>query len=474
MKLRDYQIKAINAIRLHFAAGKKRVLLQLPTGGGKTVIFTHMAFEATKKGNSVLVITDRTELLDQANRTFKLVGVHPQLLTAKTKQLEFGQMYIAMSETIKRRLIKLEYMMFLRQFGMIIIDEVHKQSFDRIYEYLGPEQYVIGVTATPYRFGKMTPLKNFYDEIVIGEQITDLIATGFLTKASHWGIPIEGLNKVKITAGEFDAREMGQIYNRPQLYSGVIENLRRIAPSGKALLFAATVENSKLITSELNQAGFTAMHLDADTPKDERKKILDSFAAGEFQVLCNVGILTTGYDEATIETIILYRATRSLPLFLQMCGRGSRIAPGKSQFNILDFGENVQRFGYWDDPRKWSLDLAKLPKKIGAELIKSCPKCNALIKANASECIECGYKFPVKKKKQDNPILVHLKNLRPSEIDAMQLGILELEQIRMAKGYKVGWVLNRLKSESELREYARLKNYKPGWVFYQLKFRSYD
>ncbi len=465
IKLRNYQEQLVQKIRAEIKNGHTKVLLQLPTGGGKTVIFTYIAKNAMERGNKVLVITDRQELQGQGARTFKELGVEPMLLTAQTKRLTDAGIYIAMSETIKRRIENPDYLDFVRSFDIVIVDEVHKQSFDRIYKYLTDSQFLLGVTATPYRLAPMTPLAEHFTSIIQGNQINELIQLGYLSDVTHYGVSIPEVDKIKLKGGEFDPKQTEQLYGEKRIYTGVIDNLNRISPSGKVLLFSATVAGSQKITHELNAAGIRAMHLDGETPKETRRQILADFKEGKFRVLCNVGVLTTGYDEASIDTVVLYRPTQSLPLFLQMCGRGSRIADGKKHFKILDFGENVKRHGYWDENRTWTLDLAKKPKKKGLDQTKICPSCGAIIKSGFRECPECGYKFLTMKNKKGIEVKVELVELTNKQIEVGNWSVAELEQIRKAKGYAQGWLLRKLGSYTRFQEYAELMGYAPGWVY---------
>jgi superfamily II DNA or RNA helicase len=469
IQLRDYQKQAKAGIRSAFMEKKQRVILQLPTGGGKTVIFTDIAKSVADNNKTAIVFTDRKELLKQAGSTFEKFGLEPRYLNAEAKKVEPGYLYVAMIETMKRRIDKPGYETFIQSFDLIIIDEAHKQNFDKIFQYLTSNQFVIGATATPYRDGKMKPLKDYYDKIIIGQQIGQLIATNHLSDVIHYGVPIAGLENVKITRGEFDEKQMGELYDNPVLYTGVLINYQKHCFGKKALLFCATVKNSISMTEQFNQAGIKANHIDANTPKAERDKILTSFKNNEFKVLSNVGILTTGYDQPDIEVIITYRATRSLPLWLQMCGRGSRTAQGKDKFIILDFGENTKRHGFWNDDRIWTLENAKPPKKKGAAPVKECKGCGALIHASVMVCPYCMYEYPVKIETKSY-VEVVLEQLTPTEINRKHWdNIWELEKVRELKGYKIGWVLRRLKTFSDFEDYARLKGYKKGWIFFNYK-----
>src|SRR5690606_33745345 len=148
--------------------------------------------------------------------------------------------------------------------------------------------------------------------------------------------------------------------------------------------FSSSVANSLELLEEFTSKGYDARHLDATMPSGERKSVLDWFHRSESGILLNVGILTTGFDEPSVETVILYRATKSLPLYLQMVGRGSRIAPGKHEFNILDFGNNILTHGFWHEVRPWELTLRDMQEKPkGEEILKNCPNCEAFIPARA-------------------------------------------------------------------------------------------
>ena len=468
LKLRPYQEEMLIRIKLEFSKGNRRIVLQLPTGGGKTAMFSSISKMAIDKGNSVLIITDRKELLKQSGNTLELFGVTPFLLTSKTRALQPGSLCVAMVETIKARLHKSDYVSFIGAFKIIIIDECHKNAFNRIFEHLQPEQYVIGATATPYRDGKMRELKQDYDVIVEGVQISKLQELGFLSNVTSYGVPVD-LSSVKITSGEFNPADLEIMYSKCELFSGAVMNYQKHTPGTKALAFSPTVATSELLCAEFVKAGILATHLDAETPSAERDRILAEFAAGRITVLCNVGILTTGYDCPDIETIILYRATKSLPLFLQMCGRGSRVAQGKSGFSILDFGNNIKRHNFWQADRIWSLDNPKKKKRNKEEQdyypIKYCPECEAMIQASLKICPECGYEYPVNEKER---MMAELQVLSPTQINRLAefASIRELEEIREAKGYKVGWVLHKLKDIDQFKQYEKLKNYKRGWHIY--------
>ena len=459
MKLREYQKQIIADVQEAYRKGNKQIVVTSPTGSGKSYTFAVIAKRAIARGNRVLVVTDRIELHSQTSGAFADIGVIPSELTASTKEIPTTSCTVAMSETLKRRLAKDDYMTFLQSFNVIIIDEAHKQSFDKIFAHLLPHQYVLGFTATPIRVGRMTPLSKYYKSIVYGPSISYLIKHGFLAKPVTYGVPIKGLNDVKQTGGDFDHYEMGKLYDNAELYEGVVSNWKRLTPDTKTLVFSSTVANSKKLSAEF---GDIAVHLDANTPSEQRKDILRRFKNGDIKVVCNVGILTTGFDDPSIETIVLYRATRSVPLFLQCCGRGSRVTDTKDSFNILDFGENVGRLGFWEEEREYDLNIKRRPsKKADLGSFKECDNCGALVPISVSICTHCQHTIvPPKSAKE-----VELEQLEQKFVKGTLMTIPELINLAKLKKYSPMWVAHQLNTLDELKEFARIKGYKPGWVW---------
>jgi superfamily II DNA or RNA helicase len=465
LTLRQYQTEIIQRIRNEFIKGITRLIMQLPTGGGKTVIFSYMIKTASERGNKCLILTDRIELLEQAGGTFQKIGLQYQNITADTKAIPVAKVLIAMVETIKRRCkARLDFQMLLKSIDMLIIDECHKASFDNIFQYLKPKCYVIGATATPIRASSTKPLKNYFDSIVIGTSINDLISQGFLSKPQYYGVPVD-LSGIHLRAGDFDEAEMTKLYGERKIFEGLKENLSKHAAGKKTMIFCPSVASSLQVASELG-----CLHVDGTMQPNERDKVLTEFENTSGSVITNCAITTTGYDCPTIECIVLYRATTSLPLYLQMIGRGSRVTETKKRFVILDFGMNVQRFGFWHIDRVWSLDPPKKKsKKKDVFPIKFCPSCGAILAVNVKMCEFCGYIYPVTEKER---IFIELEKLSYAETQAAiakASTVEEMENIRLAKGYKIGYILHKFKDFSQFKEYEQFKGYKKGWAEIQAK-----
>ena len=318
-------------------------------------MFTFIASNTIRNNGNVLILTHRSELLKQSGSTFEKFDLQPEFITAGSKPDLSARLHVGMVETIYRRIDELKE--FLLSKTLIIIDEAHVSSFTKLFEHLNKSSIVIGATATPYRKGKdVQSLSDFYTDLVQEVDTPDLIQLGFLCKALSYGVEID-TKGLKTTGEDYDTKKY---YEETKMYQGVVDNYKRLTPNKKALLFASNVKSSQQVCDEFIQNGYDARHIDANTPDEERTRILTWFEHSVDGILCNCGILTAGYDCPSIEVVILYRATTSLPLFLQMCGRGSRPTEYKDSFYILDFGNNIQRLGFWEERRKWSLSKDEL------------------------------------------------------------------------------------------------------------------
>jgi superfamily II DNA or RNA helicase len=377
-------------------------------------MFTYMVVNALSRGNNALIVTDRVELLKQAGGSFERFGISPQMITAGSEPDLTLPCHVAMVETLARRAD--DYAVFLASRKLVVFDEAHKANFDKIFPYLSNDCYVIGATATPERKGNQISLEMFYSDIVQPVDTPHLIELGFLSKAKTYGIPID-LKGVKKVAGEYDPKALADRYAERKVYEGVIENYNLICPNTKTLAFSASISQSEMLCERMQNAGLNARHLDSNITTDERNETLHWFRNTDNAILCNVGILTTGFDCPDVRTIILYRATTSLPLFLQMCGRGSRITDDKTEFTILDFGNNVFVHDRWEAPRTWSLKKKEKKKRNAADVapIKNCPKCNNIVSLSAKQCDNCGHKF--KEEKDPNAVneFVMLQLLPPRD-----------------------------------------------------------
>lgn len=411
-----------------------------------------------------MILTHRVELLEQAGGAFDRIGIKYANITASTRHIPTERVLVSMVETIKRRAkSRLDFQMLLKSVDMLIVDEVHISSFYEVFQYVKPEAYILGFTATPVS-GKSRPLSDYFSSLVVGPTISQLISEGYLAKPKYFGVSVD-LSKIKMKAGEYDERQQEKLYSETKVFEGLKHNLDLHAKGLKTMIFCPSVASSEKVALELG-----CLHVDGSMAPADRDRILTEFETTPGAIITNCGITTTGYDCPTIECIVLYRATTSLPLFLQMIGRGSRVMETKKQFTILDFGMNVSRLGFWHDERKWSLEPPKKAKKAeGVMPIKFCPECGSIVPIQSKTCSECGY---IWQKTEKERVFAELSELKYSEVQKRMeqaTSVEEMEEIRVAKGYKVGYLLHKFKTEEQFMEYEKFKNYKPGWGKIQIR-----
>jgi superfamily II DNA or RNA helicase len=457
--LRPYQNEIINNIRTSFRNGNNRVVLCAPTGSGKTRMFTFMVKEHIAKGGDALILTHRRELLKQAGSTFQNFDLNPEFIRAGFEPDLSQTLHVSMVETLYQRIHKKEYKELIWRKKLIVIDEAHLESFTKLFSYFNPETYVIGATATPHRKGKQqTSLDEFYTDLVQCIDTPELVELGFLSTPKHYGVHID-MAGLKRTGNDFDTKKY---YEETKMYEGVVYNYEKLTPNKKAILFASNIESSQQVCNEFVNSGYNAKHIDSNMNTSEREDILTWYDKTSDAILCNCGIATTGFDQPDIEVVILYRATTSLPLYLQMCGRGSRITDTKKEFHILDFGNNVNRFKYWNHPREWSLHKVMGKEKEGAQPVKHCPECNYILPASAKVCEGCGHIFKGKVKESEFAELVLLE---PKEVRQIAKSKDLETQARMAKEKLISpfWVLHNVKSVDEFDYFCQLMGYKKGF-----------
>lgn len=467
IKLREYQNEAIAQLRSGFR-GHKRQVLCLPTGAGKTVVFSEMVRMAAEKGTVTLVLTDRVELFEQTIKSMIRANVTLQRLEAKGNRRfdTRAVVTVGMVETVKRRFAK--GVMDGYAPDLIITDEAHKATFNRVYD-AWPDSRVIGATATPE--GKH--FHKYFTEIVQNIDIPELIESGFLMPCRPFQMQ-DDFSDLETRGGEYTDESLYGHFNKQKLYDGVVTEWVKRANGKKTIVFNVNIAHTENMTKAFNDAGIRSECVTSKTPKDERERILAAFRMGLFPVLNNCGILTTGYDEPSIECVIMNRATKSLPLWLQCCGRGSRPCDeiGKEEFIVLDFGMNHDQHGLWAEARKWSIKPPKKKKKLDVAPIKECPQCMSIVFASARSCRHCGYVFPFEGSKLSEGIMVEVGPKVPTSLTGRRiadLDIPELIELEKSKAYKATfiWRVVRSRGKQEIERYAMMKGHSSGWVWRQ-------
>ncbi|QJP34945.1 DEAD/DEAH box helicase [Nonlabens sp. Ci31] len=354
--LYDYQERDLEAVfeRINNQPDDYNLLYQLPTGGGKTVIFSEMVRRYIREtGKKVVILTHRIELCKQTSKMLNGFNVKNKVINSKVKELDDQKDYdcfVAMVETLNNRIQddKLE----LDDIGLVIIDEAHYNSFRKLFKYFD-HCFMLGVTATPLSSNFKLPMKDNYKELIVGNSITSLVEQGFLAQAVTHTYDV-GLSGLTIGMnGDYTVKSSEKLYTAVTMQDKLVQSYTDVAKGKKTLIFNNGIRTSIEVEDTFRRAGIEVRHLDNTNSKEERKDILRWFRDKPDAVLTSVSILTTGFDEPSVECIILNRATKSLTLYYQMIGRGSRILQDKKEFQIIDLGNNVARFGLWNEPIDW-------------------------------------------------------------------------------------------------------------------------
>ncbi|MDA7743250.1 DEAD/DEAH box helicase family protein [Flavobacteriales bacterium] len=364
--LYGYQEAAINNLmgRMEKFPNRYNLLFQLPTGGGKTVIFSELAKRfILETGKRVLILTHRIELCGQTSRMLNDIGIPNKIINSKVKELEEEDdhwCFVAMVETLNNRLS--DERIGFENLGLVIIDEAHYNSFRKLFGYFS-EQVILGVTATPLSSNIKLPLKDNYNELIVGESISSLVSQQFLSKATTYSYDVN-LRSLKIGInGDYTVSSSERLYGNYLMQEKLLYAYEEKAKGTKTLIFNNGINTSKQVQAMFEEEGYDCMHLDNTHSEKEREEILAWFEKKEDAILSSVSILTTGFDSPSVQTIILNRATKSLTLYHQMIGRGSRVLPKKKAFNVIDLGNNARRFGLWEAHINWT-EIFKSPNSF--------------------------------------------------------------------------------------------------------------
>ncbi len=417
----------------------------------------------------MLIITHRKELLKQANK--------------------INTCEIAMVEKLKNRIKKNK--IDINSYDVLIIDEAHIGNFIPILNiYKG---FVVGATATPLRRPSLSLL---YDDIINNISISKLIEQGYLAKPRTFAKTDVDVSKLEIKNGEYTDESLDKAYNKPLIYEGMVKDYIEKYNGVKAIVFCVNIEHTINVHREFIKHGIYTYLVHSKMPESERDEAIENFRLSSGCVLVNASIATTGFDVPDVELIIVNRATRSLVLWSQICGRGSRTTDTKKSFTILDYGSNVIRLGFWETDRDWKkifFDLGKRKKAEQPAPTKICPEdkkdinhkfgCGAMIYASAKICPHCQYIF----NKESIPIPEgELKELIYKKVEGKKIYDLsygELFEVAKAKGWKQSFVERILyhkhhpddvdKKEWAINKFWDEKNYKPGYRYRRLeKFSS--
>lgn len=447
VSLRPYQVESIDRIRSAIRDGKRRVLLVVPTGGGKTLTAASMLAGALSRGKRSVFAAHRKELIDQTVRTFASLGITSVgVIRAKDARADSKQpIQIASIQTLARRKKP-------EGIAVVFIDEAHRSMADSYRKHLFesfPNAIFVGLTATPVRadgkpLGRSKPEDTAgFDELIIGARYSELIAGGFIEEPLVYSTPVlPDLSRVKTSGGDYNAEELAEAVNKSVIVGDIVRNWQKHAQGRRTVVFAVTCEHSRALCQAFVDAGVVSEHLDGETPEPEREAILERLRVGKTQVVCNVGVLCEGWDMPECKCLVLARPTKSLALYMQMAGRILRpyVDVERVRPLILDHGCCVDRHGFPHEDREWSL-TAK-PKRGGPTPTRMCPECFAMIAAGCKECPHCAAALQQLAIPREQEVLDHVElALRTLEGEDAQLAFYR-KHVAFAKerGLRPGWV----------------------------------
>lgn len=341
MELRDYQQEARESIQNEWQNGVKKTLLVLPTGCGKTIVFSKVIEDRVKKGERVLVLAHRGELLEQAaDKLEKSTGL--KTATEKAEQTSIGSWFRVVVGSVQTMMRQSRLERFpIDFFDTIIIDEAHhciSDSYQRVLQYF-EQAYVLGVTATPDR-GDMKNLGSYFESLAYEYTLPKAIKSGYLSPIKALTIPLKlDLSSVGQQAGDFKSSDLGSALD-PYLDS-IAEEMWKVAKDRKIVVFLPLVKTSQKFTEILNRKGFRAAEVNGDSK--DRAEILEDFDNDKYNVLCNSMLLTEGWDCPSVDCVVVLRPTKVRSLYSQMIGRGTRLHPGKNELLLLDFLWHTER-----------------------------------------------------------------------------------------------------------------------------------
>lgn len=446
-EIRDYQAELILSTQQSMIAGNKRILVQSPAGSGKSVTMSEIARLATAKGNHVLFIVHRRELVDQIKGTFK------------ANEVDFNYCYVGMVQTVTNRLDK-----FKHKPDIILVDEAHHslaKTYQRIFDYF-PNAYTLGFTATPTLLsGK--GLGRYYNDMVLGKSVQWLIDNHRLAPFEYYSIDLLNHDALKRSSmGDYTSKSIDDATKNVQ-YGDVIEHYRKLADNTKTIIYTHSVEASKRVAQAFNDAGYSARAVDGKTPKLVRQQAMDEFRSGEVTILVNAELYGEGVDVPDCETVVLLRPTESLSLFIQQTMRAMRYQPNK-QATIIDHVGNYLKHGLPNTEHDWTLeDTSKKgnTKERPKDLISltSCPYCFGVIPSGTNPCSLCQQIIEVDEKELKK-IEAELQAINQFEFQA------NYQAIRLKQQYSN-------KEESDLLTledyylFAKSRGFKDTWI----KFR---
>lgn len=445
--LRYYQANAVQEARKFFAEGGKRLLVYAPTGSGKgeqAVAFAQLAYA---KGKKVLFLVHRKDLVRQQAERFQKYGITTGILQGQNTFRPHSDITVGSIQTFSSR----KGFGWQFNFDLVIVDEAHRCAGSKQYQALFKSWNnlpIIGLSATPFAkgLGKRHDWGVMFEKLIVVATIRDLIEQGYLVDCEAYAPSEPDLTGVKITAGDYNEKQLGIAVDKPGLVGDIVKHWHKLAKGQQTICFATNIAHSKHICEQFKATGVSVDHVDSYMAEEERNLIIDRFRFGETTVLCNVGILTEGFDAPATGCMILARPTRSLSLYIQMAGRVLRPHHDKDMALILDHSGTLARLGFPTDDLPLELDDGKPKKAEGSEKDdrpkeKVCSSCGYVDKKKRHKCPACGF---APEKKADVEVkegeLVKIKRRTTQDKQEIYSALIGYAE---KKNYAIGWAKHK-------------------------------
>lgn len=447
--LRDYQDEAVGNLRAAMRRSSS-VILQSPTGSGKTVIAAFMVARSHEKGIRCNLIVHRNELVKQISGALWQARVPHGFITAR-RAMTKNQVHVSSVQTLVRRMGKVPTP------DLVIVDECHHATATTYRKVLDrwPNAWVIGLTATPSRTDGQG-LGDIFDEIVQGPDVAELIARGFLAPYRVIAPPEQlDVSKVRIQRGDYARKDLEVVVDQRSVIGDAVAHYRKYVAPKTCLVYCVSRLHARHVTDAYREQGIDARYVAGDTPAAEREQTVESFRRGRIPVIVSVDLFGEGLDCPGLTAVQLLRPTTSLGLHLQQIGRALRVEEGKEHAVILDHVGNTWRHGLPDDEREWSLEGRKVTKRTLEEEVpnlRHCPECFAVFRTS-QVCPSCGHQFEIQGTMPDH------QDGELEEIDPE-----EHRRRREAEKRQQRYQESRADSLEDWVRLALERDHKPGWA----------
>lgn len=430
--LYNHQVEFLNNIKQSIKNGNKRIMCVASCGFGKSIIIKEICDSAVSKGNNYMILVHRIELVNQLNER----GLKANMVQTISRHIEEQPDY-----------------------SILIIDEAHlalSQSYLKVINHY-KNAIILYFTATPKRLDGLN-FSTIADDIVIGKSAKWLIENNYLAPYEYYAPKLlVDCDKLTTTNGDYTQSDIIEQMDKPKIYGDIFNEWNKFAKDKKTIVYASSLTHSKKIVEYFIEKGIKASHIDGNTPKNERDKIINDFKCGNITILSNYALIVEGFDVPDCECCIIARPTQSLVIHIQSTMRCMRYKPNKTAI-ILDFVGNFERHGLPDDDREWSLEAIKRSRSKNTEpkvLVRNCPNCFKVYQAKLG--LICPYcKCEVGKTKQE---IEYDEKQELIKVDAIN---------RKKKRMEVG----RSQTRDDLERIARERGYKRSWVWVQCKLKG--